>query len=175
MSAILHQLFSAFPSLVKHAVSSYSFNGKELLHLFDEMFEILCQTATDPAVGQVVCVLDALDKCSDDDRIFLIETITSFYHRAKNASNDEIQPRLKFLLTSRPYSHIHLQFHDLMKEAPTIHLSGDHESEKIKDEIDHVINVDIPRLAAQKGFDEEATEYLRSYVQSTTEHICGSA
>ncbi|CAI7590585.1 unnamed protein product [Penicillium viridicatum] len=160
ISAILHQLFSAFPSLVQHALMPYQLNGKELLHLFDEMFGILCQAATDPTVGQVVCILDALDECSDEDRFSLIEAITNFYHKANNSSSVDKQPKLKFLLTSRPYSHIHAQFHDLMKEAPTIHLSGDHESERIKDEIDLVIDVSIPKLAAERGFDEKATKYL---------------
>lgn len=160
LSAILHQLFSAFPSLVKHALMPYHLNGKELLRLFDEMFRILCQAATDPTVGQVVCILDALDECSDEDRFSLIGAITNFYREANNSSSVEDQPKLKFLLTSRPYSHIHSQFHDLMKEAPTIHLSGDHESEKIKDEIDLVIDVSIPKLAAERGFDERATKYL---------------
>ncbi|KAJ5416626.1 uncharacterized protein N7487_000176 [Penicillium crustosum] len=160
ISAILHQLFSAFPSLVKHALMPYHLNGKELLGLFDEMFRILCQAATDPTVGQVVCILDALDECSDEDRFPLIGAITNFYHEATDSLSDDDQPKLKFLLTSRPYSHIHAQFHDLMKEAPTIHLSGDHESERIKDEIDLVIDVSIPKLAAERGFDERATKYL---------------
>jgi hypothetical protein len=160
LSAILHQLFSAFPSLVKHALMPYDLNGKELLHLFDDMFGILCQAATDPSVGQIVCVLDALDECSPDDRFSLIEAITNLYHKAKNPTSNGNHPKLKFLLTSRPYSDIHSQFHDLMKETPTIHLSGDHESEKIKDEIDLVIDVDIPKLAGERGFDEEATKYL---------------
>jgi hypothetical protein len=30
----------------------------------------------------------------------------------------------------------------------------------IKDEIDLVININIPKLATKRGFDEEATEYL---------------
>ncbi|KAJ5197517.1 hypothetical protein N7449_007996 [Penicillium cf. viridicatum] len=160
ISAILHQLFSAFPSLVKHALMPYHLNGKDLLHLFDEMFGILCQAATDPTVGRVVCVLDALDECSDEDRFSLIGAITNLYHEANNSSSVDDQPKLKFLLTSRPYSHIHSQFHDLMKETPTIHLSGDHESEKIKDEIDLVIDDTIPKLAAERGFDEKATKYL---------------
>lgn len=160
ISAILHQLFSAFPSLVKHALVPYGLNGKELLHLFNEMFGILCQAATDPTVGQVVCVLDALDECSDDDRFSLIEAITNFYHETKNASSVDNQPKLKFLITSRPYSHIHSQLHDLIKETPTIHLSGDHESEKIKSEIDLVIDVNVPKLASERGFDEEATKHL---------------
>ncbi|KAJ5725089.1 uncharacterized protein N7483_006446 [Penicillium malachiteum] len=160
ISAILHQLFSAIPSLVRHALIPYGLNGKELLQLFDEMFGILCRAAADPAVGQVVCVLDALDECNDSDRSILVEAITNFYRGAKNASNTENQPKLKLLLTSRPYSDIHSQFHDLMKETPTIHLSGDHESEKIKEEIDHVVDVDIPKLAAERGYDEEATNWL---------------
>ncbi|KAJ5690844.1 hypothetical protein N7462_005236 [Penicillium macrosclerotiorum] len=160
ISAILHQLFSALPSLVQHALMAYYLNGKELLHLFDEMFDILCKAAADPAVGQVVCILDALDECNDDDRFLLIETITKFYREAKDGSKINGRPKLKFLLTSRPYSHIHSQFHDLMKEAPTIHLSGDHESAKIKKEIDVVIDAKIPKLAAERGFDEQATKYL---------------
>lgn len=158
MSAILHQLFSAVPSLVEHALISYGLNGKELLSLFDEMFDILCEAAADPAIGQVVCVLDALDECDENGRMRLVEKITSFYRQAVQVSLD--RPKLKFLLTSRPYSNIYSQFHDIMKETPTIHLSGDQESEKIKDEIDHVIDVDISKLAARRGFDEEATEYL---------------
>ncbi|KAJ5902311.1 hypothetical protein N7495_002839 [Penicillium taxi] len=160
ISAILHQIFSVFPSLVKHALMPYDLNGKDLLHLFNEMFDILCKAAADSSIGQVVCVLDALDECSDDDQFLLIEAITNFYHEAKNTSNIDNQPKLKFLLTSRPYSHIHSHFHDLMKETPTIHLSGDHESEKIKDEIDLVIDTEIPKLAAERGFDKEATKYL---------------
>ncbi|KAJ5806268.1 uncharacterized protein N7503_003870 [Penicillium pulvis] len=160
MSAILHQLFSAFPSLVKHALSPYDLNGRELLNLFDEMFDILCQAATDPSVGQIVCILDALDECNDDDQLVLIESIINFYHTSKNDSRFDDRPKLKFLLTSRPYSHIHSQFDDLITEAPTIHLSGDHESENIKDEIDLVIDVKVPKLAAERGFDEEATKYL---------------
>ncbi|KAL4928200.1 uncharacterized protein BDV17DRAFT_264963 [Aspergillus undulatus] len=166
MAAILHQLFSAFPCLVKHAIIPYGLNGRDLLSLFDEMFDILCQAAADPAVGQVVCLLDALDECNDETQFTLIETITSFYHKSKDASISENEPKLKFLLTSRPYSSIHSQFHDLMEETPTIHLSGDHESEKIKNEINHVIDVEIPELAAKKGFDEEATKYLLDELHS---------
>ena len=172
MSAILHQLFSAFPSLVKHALIPYGLNGKELLQLFDEMFDILCEAAADPVIEQVVCVLDALDECDDDDRVRLVETITSFYYEAVKAPKD--QPKLKFLLTSRPYSNIHSQFHEVMKETPTIHLSGDQESERIKDEINHVIDVDIPKLAARKGFDgRQQSTYSSSYIKLTTGHICG--
>lgn len=160
MSAILHQLFSAFPSLVKHALLPYNLSGKELLNLFNAMFDILCQAATDPTVRQIVCVLDALDECNEDDQVLVIETITNFYHKSKNDLRVDDRPKLKFLLTSRPYSQILSQFHDLIKEAPTIHLSGDLESEKIRDEIDLVIDVRVPKLATDKGFDEEATNYL---------------
>jgi hypothetical protein len=93
--------------------------------LFNEIFSILCQAATNITIEQVVCVLDSLDKYSEEDRFSLIKAITKFYHETNNASNLDNQPKLKFLLTSRPYSHIYSQFHDLMKETPTIHLSGD--------------------------------------------------
>lgn len=160
IAAILHQLFSTFPPLVKYALLAFSLNGKEILQLFDEMFEILCQASADSSVGQVVCVLDALDECSDGDRSMLIEKITNFYHKTRRSSSAEGQPKLKFLLTSRPYSNIHSQFNSLIQKAPVIHLSGDHESQKIKEEIDNVISDEVPKLAAAKGYDDEATDFL---------------
>lgn len=40
-----------------------------------------------------------------------------------------------YFLTSRPYDDIQAQFHQLTKEMPTIHLSGDEEAAEISEEI----------------------------------------
>ncbi|EEA28223.1 hypothetical protein TMatcc_003457 [Talaromyces marneffei ATCC 18224] len=159
LAAILHQLFSAIPSLVRHALFPYELNGKELPLLLGIMFGILIDAATDPAVTQIICVLDALDECDEKERLFLIEKITNFYRDSKSCLPDQ-QPKLKFFLTSRPYDDIQFQFHQLIQEVPTIHLSGDEESAGISSEIDRVTITKVQQLAGEKGFDHDTTEFL---------------
>lgn len=159
MAAILHQLFSAIPSLVRHALFPYELNGEELPNLLDVMFDILVDAAADPAVTQIVCVMDALDECDEHERLFLIEKITNFYRDSKSFAPDQ-QPKLKFFLTSRPYDDIQFQFHQLIQEVPTIHLSGDEESAGISSKIDRVTIANVRKLAGEKGFDRYTTEFL---------------
>ncbi|KAF3400789.1 hypothetical protein DPV78_005126 [Talaromyces pinophilus] len=159
MAAILHQLFSAIPSLVRHALFPYELNGKELPSLLDVMFDILVDAAADPAVTQIVCVMDALDECDEHERLVLIEKITNFYRESKTFAPDQ-QPKLKFFLTSRPYDDIQFQFHQLIQEVPTIHLSGDEESAGISSEIDRVTIASVQKLAGEKGFDQDTTNFL---------------
>ena len=160
MAAILHQLFSAIPSLVRHALFPYELNGKELPHLLDVMFDILVDAANDTAVTQIVCVMDALDECDEHERLFLIEKITNFYRESKSFTPVE-KPKLKFFLTSRPYDDIQFQFHQLVQEVPTIHLSGDEESAGISSEIDRVTVANVQKLAGEKGFDQDTTKFLQ--------------
>jgi ankyrin repeat protein len=159
MAAILHQLFSAIPSLVRHALFPYELNGKELPYLLNVMFNILVNAAADPAVTQIVCVMDALDECDEHERLYLIEKITNFY-RVSNSFAPDQQPKLKFFLTSRPYDDIHFQFHQLIQEVPTIHLSGDEESADISSEIDQVTIANVQKLAGEKGLDQNTTSFL---------------
>lgn len=160
MAAILHQLFCAIPSLVRHALFPYELNGKELPYLLDVMFDILVDAANDSAVTQIVCVMDALDECDEHERLFLIEKITNFYRESKGSAPDQ-QPKLKFFLTSRPYDDIQFQFHQLIQEVPTIHLSGDEESAGISSEIDRVTIANVQKLAGEKGFDQDTTKFLQ--------------
>ncbi|EED23356.1 hypothetical protein TSTA_067850 [Talaromyces stipitatus ATCC 10500] len=76
-----------------------------------------------------MCIMDALDECEEGKREFLIKKTTNFHLDSKNAADQ--QPKLKFFLTSRPYYDIQFQFHLLIQEVLTIHLSGDEESANI--------------------------------------------
>lgn len=89
--------------------------------------------AADPEAGEIVCVLDALDECQDAEK--LVERLSHL------CITQSARPNLKFLLTSTPYEHIRRGFHELESRVPTIHLSGEAESEvaKISQEINLVI------------------------------------
>ena len=158
LSAILHQLFTRIPGLVKHALSAFDENGDEISSMFGTMWEILECAAADFRAGEIVCVLDALDECEEAQQITLIETLKTFYGRAEDSGVPK--QKLRFLLTSRPYRNIRTQFHSLIRRFPTIHLSGDDESDLIKEEIDLVIHSEVSAIASERCFDRETEDYL---------------
>ena len=158
LSAILHQLFTKIPGLVKHALSLFDENGDEISSMFSTMWEILENAAADLRAGEIVCVLDALDECEEAQQITLIEKLKTFYSRAEGSG--VLKQKLRFLLTSRPYRNIRTHFHNLIRQFPTIHLSGDDESDLIKAEIDLVIQSEVSAIASERSFDRETEEYL---------------
>ena len=158
LSAILHQLFTKIPGLVKHALSIFDENGDEISSMFSTMWEILENAAADPRAGEIVCVLDALDECEEAQQITLIEKIKTFHGRAEDSGVPK--QKLRFLLTSRPYRNIRTQFHSLIRQFPIIHLSGDDESDLIKEEIDLVILSEVSAIASERCFDRETEGYL---------------
>ena len=158
LSAILHQLFTRLPCLVEHALSAFDENGDEISSMFSTMWEILENAAADLRAGEIVCVLDALDECEEASQITLIEKLKTFYSRAEESNVPK--KKLRFLLTSRPYRNIRTQFHGLIRQFPTIHLSGDDESDLIKEEIDLVIQSKVSEIASERCFDRETEQYL---------------
>ena len=114
--------------------------------------------AADPRAGEIVCILDALGECEEAQQITLIEKIKTFHGRAEDSGVPK--QKLRFLLTSRPYRNIRTQFHSLIRQFPIIHLSGDDESDLIKEEIDLVIQSEVSATASERCFDRETEEYL---------------
>ena len=158
LSAILHQLFTKMPSLFEHALSAFDENGDEISSMFSAMWEILENAADDLRAGEIVCVLDALDECEEAQQITLIEKLKGFHSKVED--NEVRKQKLRFLLTSRPYRSIRTHFHSLIRQFPTIHLSGDDESDLIKEEIDLVIRSEVSAIASERCFDTETEGYL---------------
>ena len=158
LSAILHQLFTNIPGLVEHALPAFDENGDEVSSMFSTLWEILENAAADPMAGEIVCVIDALDECEEIQQIILIEKLKTFYSKTKDTQMRK--QNLRFLLTSRPYRNIRSRFHSLLRDFPTIHLSGDDESDLIKEEIDLVIRSEVSAIASERCFDSETEDYL---------------
>ncbi|KAG7007336.1 hypothetical protein G7Y79_00010g028370 [Physcia stellaris] len=155
LSAILHQLFTRSPELVVHAESAFADNGIEMSSMFDTLWDILMDVAKDPRVGRIICILDALDECEESQRGILIEKLKRFC-----ASLGHVDKQLRFLVTSRPYRKIRTAFHSLVRGVPTIHLSGDNETDSIKSEIDLVIRSEVELIASERLLDTETETFL---------------
>ena len=144
LCAILHQLFTRQPQLLRHAMPAWERNGEKLQQEVSELWRILHAAATDSVAGNVICVLDALDECQPRDRQVLIQNLSSFY-----SVSSSVRPKgtLKFLVTSRPYDDIEVGFQDIPSSLPAIRLSGEMENDQIQREIDLVVRHRVAKLA----------------------------
>lgn len=160
LSALLHQLFSKKPTLIKHTLHDFRENKDKLLHTFSLMWAILEKAAADSDAGEIICLLDALDECEKVGRIKLIENLQAFYSNRMKSN-----ARLKFLVTSRPYIHT-LEPRSLTHGLPTISLAGGEETESISPEIDLVICAEVPIIAHRFNLDPTAQEFLKQKLLS---------
>lgn len=165
LCAVLHQLFVQQPTLIKHAMKVYEQNGEPLRTSFGMLWDILIRAAADPKASEIVCILDALDECKVSARTALIQRLGD-YHSARNTTST----RLKFIVTSRPYSSIDRAFSLDIENLSSISLRGEEESDKIRLEIDLVIDDQIPRIfkAFEYRVKLEVQEDLIRHLKSMT-------
>jgi hypothetical protein len=146
LSAMLHQLYTQNLDigLVTHALSRFEMDGQGLRGMLSKLWAILVETAKDPASGEIICILDALDECHEDSRKSLMGMLVRFFSDPGLTQNPNI--RLKFLITSRPYDDIESGFSRLQEGFHFIQFAGDDHSERISEEINLVIEHEVPRV-----------------------------
>jgi ankyrin repeat protein len=155
LCALLHQLFSKRPSLIKHAIVKYGENGQGIMNSTNLLWDILWNAVQDPQVGPVIIVLDALDECAESEFEDLIRNIESQF-RDKNSG----QSNIKFLLTSRPYEQIVCKFTGMLESFPNIRIPGEEESDIINREVNCVIQYRVEQLAKEKRLSDPVKNHL---------------
>lgn len=150
--ALLHQIFTNKPDLIKLAMNVINDNGKETVNVVTKLWDLFHQVIKDPAMGQTIFVLDALDECNESELVDLTDNIKSF-------QNDG-ETRARFFLTSRPYENIISEFQELIDHSPHIHIPGENESDKIGQEVNIVIKHRVERLARKKRLSAPIQSYL---------------
>jgi hypothetical protein len=140
LCALLHQLFSQKPSLIRHAMEKYKNNGRDLINSTKSLPNIMGKAVKDPCAGPIIVILDVLEECSDFE--YLIRDIED-----QLRGDHSGRRKLKYLLTSRPYEQIVRKFTGLRKSYPYIHIPGEKESESISREVNYFIRYRIEQLA----------------------------
>ena len=159
MCAVLHQLFLQQPHLYKYARDDFENKGEKFLADFDALWNIFIKASADASNKEVVCVLDALDKCREGSRKLLIDKLINFYRNlgpSKSATTI-----LKFVVTSRPYLDIERAFQVLVDSLPQVRLTGEEESESISYEINLVIQFKVRELSKNLGLNLETQDHLQ--------------
>ncbi|KAF2802723.1 uncharacterized protein BDZ99DRAFT_199229 [Mytilinidion resinicola] len=154
LCALLHQFFWAHNGLLqKHVAPAVKKCRVVLKNEFEELWRILISVMPDPSAGNVICILDALDECRQPDQDKLITYLKRFYSRLSHKPTRS--SKLKFLVTSRPYSEIEREFSGLTLDVPTIRLAGEEESDKISHEIGIVIGAKVKEIGKKRKLAED--------------------
>ena len=162
LCALLHQLFTHRPQLIRHAVPAWEKTGDKLTKEAPELWRTFLAATRDDEAHDVTCVLDALDECRPSDRHWLIDMLTGFYTQISPSSSKTPRGRLKFLVTSRPYDDIEVGFQKTLENLPTIRLRGEEENDQIHKEIDLVIRVRVAKLASDLKLDRQIKDRLEN-------------
>ncbi|KAK5993626.1 Vegetative incompatibility HET-E-1-like protein [Cladobotryum mycophilum] len=139
LTGILHQLFvqDSTGDLIKHGLASHRNHGDKLRHNFAELWRVLLASAKSYPSGDIICVLDALDECSEETREKFLLALDNFFtveaHRC----------RLKFLITSRPYDDLEAAFKRHTKRSSYLRVDGDDKVMEIGREINFVIDIKV--------------------------------
>ncbi|KAE8332940.1 hypothetical protein BDV39DRAFT_199944 [Aspergillus sergii] len=152
LCALLHQLFTSKPALIKLAMKSFSDNGDNLVDMLPALWDIFSRVIKDPGMGRTVFVLDALDECKESELTDLADKIESIQKDPESSA--------RFFLTSRPYGSIMWEFRELIDESPHIHIPGERESDKITQEVDIVIKHRVGLLARKKHLSATVQSHL---------------
>ncbi|KUL85707.1 hypothetical protein ZTR_08454 [Talaromyces verruculosus] len=163
LCAVLHQLFSQMPSLIKHAMQQLREDGAGLINSTRSLWKVLKNAAKDAQAGPIIIVLDALDECAESEFASLIENIDSHFEDDK-LNHD----RLKYLLTSRPYEQVVAKFRELFGAFSNIRIPGEEKSEIISEEVNRVITYRINRLSKKKRLSTDLKDYLEQRLRKTT-------
>ena len=159
--ALLHQLLNhcESPGLLKKAVDLFGSHGTNMLASFLILWKLFLSIAQDQEVGEVICILDALDECEEESQEVLIDALNAFHSSTAETTNG----RLKILVTSRPYNDIRQRF-----EGSVIHLAGEEESQGIEQDIDLVIRRSVPRISSQLNLDPDTKSVLQEKLLAKT-------
>ncbi|KAJ9200806.1 hypothetical protein DTO164E3_3956 [Paecilomyces variotii] len=156
LCAVLHQLFTQRPQLLKHALPYWQKNGDRVQQEVDELWGMFMAATSDPvSSGGTICVFDALDEC-EVDQGQLIQRLRDFYNSTCSSSQGTW---LKFLVTSRPYDRIEEGFQTITRSFSHIHLQGETENNLIH-EIDLVVKIKVKELARTLSLRQEVAEAL---------------
>lgn len=143
LCALLYQLFEQNEhSLTKYGIPEYR-KGGHLADLFEPLWRLFDTVCRDPDMGQLICVLDALDECAASHRRILA---TRF---AELCATDDSDIKFRLLITSRPDNPLRDAFdRGAGSNTALIRLSGENEQEvaAITSEINLVIDEEIGRF-----------------------------
>lgn len=161
--ALIHQLITQHQRIIWDLFGRSPGGINGLRSDFEAVWNLFIRAAI--SIGNVVCVLDAVDKCKSTERESLVKRLESF-HASKRASG-RLEHKLKFFTTSRIFTKDEPTLLSLVQSIPNIRLAGEDGSKKVSSEIDIVLGLELQTIAENFGLDKNAYSTLNERLKQT--------
>ena len=153
LRGLLLQLLRQRPSLFKHIQSDFSMSGDSLFTNFDALWRILDCILEDPEVGEVYCLIDALDECEKKSRRRFLANFTELF-----CSQQSKKTVFKFIVTSRRENDIEKS---LSAACPAIwNLQVD--SGKVNNDLSKFIDVRVDELSSTNEYNPAQKNLIKN-------------
>lgn len=159
LRGVIHQLITATPSLIKHAMRNHMAHGSKMLESLDLLWNIFISATTDPLSDGTYVVLDALGECEKHSRDDLLRRLGNYF---LPEVKQPPMPYLKVIITSRPYREIQL----VLSKHRTIRLKTEDEGSKISADIRSFIWHTVEEMAEICHYDSELKEKVRAKLET---------
>ena len=154
LRGVLYQLLLQNQDLVKHALVHWNITAGKTFEELSVLWKICTACFDDPCLGDVICVLDALDECEAQDRGQLLTWLTQFI-----GSHPPGSTNIKFFLTSRP----EIGIADILEDsAIRIRLEIHEDRDWLSNDIEDFISYNISALPVLRKWQHARKEQLRS-------------
>ncbi|KAF4632130.1 hypothetical protein G7Y89_g5992 [Cudoniella acicularis] len=168
LGILLYQLFDQRPDLIKYALP-YARKDSLFSKSVSTLWNILEIVAADESLPAVVCVLDAFDESSDDwETKEFVNKLVCFYTKFDAHHDDHPRklPKLKFIVTCRPYHKDEMLFGKFgkLKERTRLCASDDGNPMCLQDGIKLVIETKVSTLREKLNLKEEVADILCSHL-----------
>lgn len=128
LSAFLHQLLTQQTQLQKYTKLLQEIAFQNLTPA--ELWRVLCTAVADPDAKPVVCTIDALDECNEDDWPEFTQMLRDLY---MSSALQGIANKLTFLVTFRPRQELESGLSPFLRTNPWIRLHWKGEGNLCKD------------------------------------------
>ncbi|KAL0930568.1 ankyrin repeat protein [Colletotrichum truncatum] len=157
LCSILHQIFKTHPKAIKVAMGTYSSNNAtHFTQNIESLWETLCKTSDSLPSKQIICVIDALDECSEGSRNRLIDLLVNTFPQM--VGSRKLLGRLKIIVTSRPWASIESRFRYLS----CVRLRGEDEASSLSKDIETMVKVKVEKLKTEGTISREACSILEA-------------
>ena len=152
LRGLLLQILRQRPVLFKHIQTCFDMSGHSLFTNFHALWRIFSAIVLDPEMGEVCCLIDALDECERDSRQLFLFEFTKLFHPQQSR-----RTLVKFIITSRRENDI---MESLFAVSPAIrHLQID--SGKVNNDLYKFIDAKVDILSITKGYSLELKEKIK--------------
>ena len=152
LRGLLLQILRQRPVLFKHIQTCFDMSSHSLFANFHALWRIFSAIVLDPEMGEVCCLIDALDECERGSRQLFLFEFTKLLHPQQSR-----RTLVKFIITSRRENDI---LESLFAVSPAIrHLQID--SGKVNNDLSKFIDAKVDILSITKGYSLELKEKIK--------------